>query len=234
MIVPVTLKCEECSNNFCVINKYCHQEWRTLLTQYRQDFEYQAGEMIFREGEQVSGIYIVHDGKVKILANHGSNKSSIIRLASNNDILGHRGFGGNEIYPISAVALTRTRLTFITKEKFDRLLLMNNELCYWFMNFYAKELNKSENRTCKLIHLPVLNRLAMALIMVIDAFGYSEEEPGLLAYTPTRTELADLASTTYESLIRSVKEMERNQWIKIRKKELIITDEKAIYELVHC
>lgn len=232
MIVPIKVRCEECDNTECVIQRYCHVEWKTLLSQYRQDFEFEAGEVIFRENQEVNGIYIIFSGRVKIITSLGNKQTRIIRFAGPNDVLGHRGFGGKEYYPISAIALTNVHLTYIPKDNFIRLLQMNNELCFWFMNFYANELKISEKRSAKLFYLPVLNRLAMALLMVADAFGYQPDTPGLLSFTPTRSELADIAGTTYESLIRALKEMEKNKWIKLVKKKIIILEEQILHELV--
>ncbi|MDH5399383.1 MAG: Crp/Fnr family transcriptional regulator [Cyclobacteriaceae bacterium] len=228
--------CEGCDNMECIINKFCIPDWKTLITHYRQDFVYEEGQNIFLEGQKVEGIYIIYSGKVKIYTSLGDKNIAILRLASDNDILGHRGYRGTDqdsVYPISAVTLTQTSLTFIPCHIFDSLLKTNNELCYWLMSFYANELKNSENRTAKQAYFPVLSRIALALVTTLDAFGYSTDNPQKLSYTPTRTDLAVMANTTYESLIRGLKELERNEWIALKKKEVYILKEGELRNMVN-
>ena len=225
------ISCIGCVITKCVINKTCNDDWKSLITEAKQDFEFEEGEMIFKEGQKVMGIYLIYSGRVKVLNTMGNKQESIIRLATDGDILGHRGYGGkDQVYPISAVTLEKSHLAFIPSEVFMGALRANTELCFSLLMFYADELKNSEVRTAKQIYMPTLNRIAASLLMVVDTFGYAGNTK-MLAFTPSRTDLSKMTNTTYASLIRGIKELEGSKYIALEKKEIIISKEQKLREL---
>ena len=225
------INCVGCNKKKCIINKYCGDDLKSVITEAKQDFVIEAEQVIFKEGQKVLGIYLIYSGKVKVLNTLGNKQESIIRLASDGDILGHRGYGGKDpVYPVSAITLERSHVAFIPNEVFMNALQTNAELCFSLMMFYADELKKSEVRTAKQIYMPTLNRISASLLMVADTFGYSGNTKKL-AFTPSRTDLAKMTNTTYASLIRGIKELEGKKYITLQKKEVIISDEKKLREL---
>ena len=224
--------CKTCTRTNCMIQKHCSNEWKTLITEEKQDFIYGAEQSIFLEGQKVQGIYIIYEGKVKIINTQGNKQESIIRLATDGEILGHRGYGGpDNIYPISAVALEETHVGFIPNEVFIRALKENPEFCFSLLMFYAEELKKSEVRTAKQIYMPTLNRIACSLQMTANTFGYRPGKEKLLAFTPSRTDIAKMTNTTYASLIRGLKELEAQKIVTLVKKQIAISDEEKLKKL---
>ena len=225
------ISCIDCSRKNCMINRFCNDEWKRRISEAKQDFEFEADQTILREGQSVQGIYIIYSGKVKVLNSLGNKQESIIRLATDGEILGHRGFGGeNPLYPISAVTLVKSHIGYIPAEVFMEALRENPDFCFSLMMFYAEELKNSEVRTAKRIYLPTLNRIAASLLMVADTFGYKDKAQAL-AFTPSRTDIAKMTNTTYASLIRGLKELEAQKIISLVKKEIVISDEKKLREL---
>ncbi|HVU83344.1 MAG TPA: cyclic nucleotide-binding domain-containing protein, partial [Puia sp.] len=103
-----------CDLKSCFLCKRCLPEWLPAVEASRKTFYYKKGELIFREGEEVKGIYFIYSGKVKVHKKWGEEKELIIRFAQKGDILGHRGLGqqvGN--YPISATALEPVQVCYI-------------------------------------------------------------------------------------------------------------------------
>ncbi|MCB0482882.1 MAG: winged helix-turn-helix domain-containing protein, partial [Flavobacteriales bacterium] len=73
-----------------------------------------------------------------------------------------------------------------------------------------------------------------AIRMNMESFGFEATDDALLAYTITRKDMASLASTTYESVIRSLAELQKEGIIKIEGKKLRITNREALCEMTHC
>ena len=70
-----------------------------LLPIIKPLLNYSTGTTIFSEGEPVKGIYQIYSGKIKVVASFDGKKEHIVRLATTEQLLGHRGLGGNMIYP---------------------------------------------------------------------------------------------------------------------------------------
>lgn len=200
----------------------CLKEWLPAVEANRKNIAFKKGELIFKEGDEVTGIYFVFSGKVKVQKQWGEDKELILRFAKEGDILGHRGLGKENIYPISATALEPSVVCFISLDFFKASLKVNNELSYKLLMFYAEELQESEKRMRNLAHMPVKGRVAYALLMLKEKFGVTSE--GFININISRQDIASFAGTTYESAFRVMSELAQEAAIKITDKNISLID----------
>lgn len=212
-----------------IISKYCSKEWNEFVNFHKKEISYKPKAVIFNEGDETLGIYIIRNGKVKVMTTDLDGKQRLIRLASDGDILGHRGFWGNWKYPITAIALEKTQMTFIPLNVFNQVVKANIDLCFYLVTFFAEELRRSEE---KMMQLPVRNRVAKALLLNYEAFGFKSESNNELSYTISRKDIAGVAGTTYETVIRELADMNENKIIKIIGKQIAIRDLKKLEKRV--
>jgi CRP-like cAMP-binding protein len=215
-----------------MLERYCSTEWLRFLEFYTLYEDFEKNERIFNEGEPIDYIHIIESGKVKILTNYKNTEDRIIRLATDGQIIGHRGIGGDYRYSVSAVSLSTVRIRMIPVNVFLDVLKANNELCFHFMLFFAEELKRSEQNKKDLENMTVLQRTAKALLINAESFGYDDAIPDLLSYTCSRAELAQIASTTYESLLRALRELNDKKIIQIAGKQIHILNEKALRAII--
>ncbi|MBD81488.1 MAG: transcriptional regulator [Crocinitomicaceae bacterium] len=209
------------------LKQYCSKEWQEFVDFHKKTYSVKAKEHIFNEGEATKGLYIVNAGKVKVVTK-GEERDTLIRLAADGDILGHRGFGGDWAYPISAIALEDTTVSFIPLAIFNQIVKANTEFSYQLMMFFAEELRRSEE---KIALIPVKNRVAKSIYYTYQAFGYKDDDPGMLSFTLTRKEMASKAGTTYETVIRMLAELNKSEIIRLENKEIRILDMDQLSQL---
>lgn len=202
----------------CQLCRLCLKEWLPAVEANRKNIRYRKGEVIFTEGEPVQGIYFVYDGTVKIHKQWGTDKELIMRFATKGDIFGHRGFGNDPHYPITATALEPVTVCYIEKDFFYATLKTNTEYLFQLMLFYAEELQESEKTMRNLAHMPVKGRLANALLRLHKRFGVTEE--GYINISLSRQDIASYTGTTYETVFRLMTEFIQD--------ELILADGKNI------
>lgn len=162
---------KQCDLQCCLMCRMCIPEWLPAIQAHRLNLQYKKGEQVFKEGDPVSGIYFVYKGSVKIHKRWGEEKELIVRFAREGDIFGHRGFGTDPLYPISATALEPLEVCYIDQDFFYATLRTNGELLFKLMLFYAQELQESEKNMRNLAHMPVKGRLASALLKLSEKFG---------------------------------------------------------------
>lgn len=211
-----------------MISRYCSKEWVRFVEFYSEKIIISEGDFIFQKGEKTNGVFIVLSGHVKICTSAGNNKDRLIRLAKANDILGHRGFGGNWKYTVSGIALSETEVQFIPLEIFEALVKGNPEFAYYMMTFIAEELRDSES-FAELI--PIRNVIAKVLVKNLEAFGFENENSTRMSYTLTRSDLASLAGTRYETLIRTLAEFNTEGIIRIEGKSLHILKQDLLRKI---
>ena len=207
-----------CNISDCFLCKHCVPEWKEAIAIKKTTFLVKKGKQVFEEGEKVKGIFFIYSGIVKVHKQWSNNKELIIRFAQKGDILGHRGLGGNDKYPIGATALEETSVCFISNEFLEATLIVNPGLTYKLMHFYATELQNAEKRMRDLAHMDVKGRIADALFKMVDVFGVKNNNQ--LQLTVARQDIASYAGTTYETVFKFFNELTQNN--------IITTDNKSI------
>ncbi len=213
-------KCETCNHHNCFINKYCSEEWKPLITFHKTSTDYPAGATIFSEGDPVKGIYQIYSGKIKVVTSYNGEKERIVRLAKEEQILGHRGLGGKMIYPVTAITLEKSQVTFIPIDVFYNALKANSELAFHMLMFYADELKASEKRMKMLASMNAKEKIAVSIMNIVNAFGFNTNDTNRLSFTPTRKDIASIAGTTYETVIRVLGDLEKSKIILLEGKTI--------------
>lgn len=206
-----------------IIKKYCTKEWQEFINFHCEIRTFSKNQIIFDIDEKVEGLFIVNSGKVKI-SKQTPTMIRVIRLASDNDVIGHRGFGGTWKYSISAVALEPTEVVFIPIEIFNQAIKANPEFALFMIMFFAEELRDSENLADQ---SPVKNLIALSLLKNLHAFGLKKGTTNL-SYTLSRKDLASMAGTTYESTVRSLSELQKDGAIELDGKSIRIVSEEKL------
>lgn len=215
-------KTNTCDLKSCFLCQRCLPEWLPAIQAHRKNLHFKKGEVIFQEGEEVSGIYFVYNGTVKVHKKWGTEKELIIRFAQKGDIFGHRGLGHEHQYPISATAIEPVTACYIDLDFFQTSLKVNQDFLYGLLLFFADELQESERKMRNLAHMQVKGRVAQALLSLQNSFGLTPE--GHIGITLSRQDLASLVGATYETVFRIINELAQEQLIQLDAKSITITD----------
>jgi len=212
----------ECDLQSCFMCRLCLKEWKPAISASKRNFHYDKGEIIFREGEKVNGIYFVYTGSIKVHKKWGEDKEIIIRFAKAGGIFGHRGLSDNAVYPISATALEPVTVCYIDRDFLMTTLKVNHDFMHELMMFLVQELAISERNMRNLAHMPVKGRLAQALLTLSETFGINENK--FINFNVSRQDLASFAGTTYETIFRTMNELVSEGIIKVDQKSVAIID----------
>ncbi|MBK6953712.1 MAG: Crp/Fnr family transcriptional regulator [Crocinitomicaceae bacterium] len=77
------------------IKQCCSGAWLDLINSSSKQVKIGAKENVFLAGDKAEGIFEIISGKVKVTSKDNLENESLIRLAADSDILGHRGIGGD-------------------------------------------------------------------------------------------------------------------------------------------
>lgn len=205
------------------------EEWWPVLDMNRELFRVGKGEQIFKEGDDLKGVYFIGSGKVKIHQQWGVEKEVIIRFAKSGDMIGYRGIGTKKTVTVSATALETSWLIYIPILLFEKTLKINFNLTHTLMGLYANELEATERRVRNMAHMEVRGRIAEALLMLKDYFGLDDR--GFIDLRLTKQEIASYVGTTYETVSRVASELEAKKWIKMEGKSIAILKIKPLQDL---
>lgn len=219
-----------CDLKTCFLCRHSFEGWMPLIEANRDNRRYRKGERIFEEGRPVQGIYFLYSGKVKVHKRWGQEKELILHFAKKGDMLGFRGLGNRQVYPVSATALEPVTVCFVSLDFFENSLQVNPQLTYRLLKFYTNELQEAEKRMRNLAHMEVKGRVAETLLLLKKRFGQNRD--GFLNITLTRQDMASFAGTTYETVFRVMSDLVADKLIKVSGKKTGILKEAQLLALV--
>jgi CRP/FNR family transcriptional regulator, anaerobic regulatory protein len=203
--------CSSCTNENCFIKKHIHLSSMQKYIDSKHSFTCKKAQQFIIEGAPIQGLYFVYKGKVKTVKTGINGREQIVRLTSNGDTVGFRGFGTSKRYLIGAYALEDTVLCNFSNDVMLEILQNVPEFTYDMMLFYADELNKSENNIRKIAQMNVRERVIDTLLYIHRKFGHTNE---LINLELSRKEIADFAGTTEEQVTRVISSLKREALIR--------------------
>lgn len=219
----------QCNLKTCMLCRLSLKEWIPAINGNKKNLQFNKGEILFHEGAEVTGIYFVYSGAVKVHKRWDNEKDLIVRFAKKGDIVGHRGLGKDNLFPVSATAIENSIVCFVDLDFFLSSLKVNHDMLFQLMMFYAAELKESERNMRNLAHMTVKGRIAQSLLTIQDKFGNDSE--GYIDLVLSRQDLASFSGTTYETFFRIINELTKEKIIRISGKKIAITDPLKIQAL---
>lgn len=224
-------KCKNvCDLQSCFLCQGCLADWLPAVEAHRINFEVKKGQSIFTENDEVSGIYFIYSGTVKVHKRWDEEKELIIRFGKTGDIIGHLGLGKEPLYPVSATALEATLLCYLDKAFFDSTLKVNPDLTYKLMHLFADELQDSRKSMLDFVHMSVKARIAKSFIALKNQFGLGEDNRINLEIS--RQDLASFAGASYETLFKVVNDLTLNKIVELTGRRIMILDEPRLLNII--
>lgn len=227
-VVILRMQGTDCNIESCFLCQSCMPAWRAAIAANKQTLAFRKGEVIFREGDKVQGIFFLYEGAVKVHQSWEEQKELILRFATAGDVIGLRGIG--DTYPVTATALDDTKLCFIDNVFYEASLQTNPSLTYKMMQRYALELQQAELRMRNLAHMEVKGRIASALLDLKQVFGLDKEK--YIALAVTRQDIASYAGAAYETVFKFFVELTNENIIATSGKHIKIVNETALKNYV--
>lgn len=221
---------KKCDLNTCFLCQFSVKDWRPVIDLNKKNIILKKGEQIFKEGEQVKGIYFIYKGKVKVHKYWDAEKEFIVRFAKNGDILGQLGLGHEKIYPVSATALEKTTVCYLTMDFFESSLEINPKFTYNLMRYFANELQEKDKKMRDLVHMTAKARIAQCFVALKNQFSINGE--GYIDIELTRQDLSAFAGVSYETLFKVIVELSEQKIIKTIEKRYMILNEEFLVKII--
>lgn len=223
-----TSPCENCEvykqSIFCALKS----EELFVLNMEKSMSRYLKNQTVFQEGNRPHGLYCIHEGKVKITKNGYNGKHQIMRLAREGDVLGYRALVSGENYNASAETLEESTICFIPKGVIFSLLNKNTDLLLQLVQLLSGDLKMAEQRVTEFSQKPVRERIAETLLILKETYGF-ESDQSTLNIAMSREDLANIAGTATETLIRVLSDFRAEGLIELAGRKIkILKPEEVI------
>jgi CRP/FNR family transcriptional regulator, cyclic AMP receptor protein len=189
---------------------------------------YPRGAVLFVEGQEPRGVYILCNGRVKLSAGSVEGKSLILRIAEAGEIIGLPGTISNQPYELTAESLELTQTNFIRRDDFLLFLRQHGDAALRV----AEMLSGIYYATCREVrYLGLSNSAAERLArFLLDLAGSSQSQNDQLRATLTLTheEIAQMIGASRETVSRVFASFRRQNLIEVHGSVLKILDEPGL------
>ena len=189
--------------------------------------DYQRNQIVFSDGEEGTGFFLVVTGKVKVFKMSPEGKEQILHILGPGEPVGQVAVFAGVSFPANAQAITKSRLLFFPRKAFVDLIQARPSLA---LNMLAILSNRLREFTVQIENISLKEvpaRLASYLLYL------SEEQQGAtnLQLNISKAQLASIIGTIPETLSRILSRMSGKNLIRVNGREIQLVDRENLAAL---
>ncbi|MFC2110354.1 Crp/Fnr family transcriptional regulator [Bacteroidota bacterium] len=199
------------------------------VSNHKDELQFKKGDVIFKEGSLLNGVYCIKEGKCKLTKLSPNGKEQIVKFIKHGDMLGYRSVLSEEPVSLSVVALEDISACFIPKKDIFDSIQGNTNFSKDMFKVVCHDLKDANATITNMAQKTVRERLADTLLFLDETFG--ELEDGTIDIQLSREEISNVIGTATESAIRLLSELKKDKVISFVGKKIKIEDREALKKI---
>lgn len=191
-----------------------------LTTEYIGQ-EYNARELLFRDGDHSNYLYYVNKGQVKTYSLNDDGKELITNIFNEGDFFGYQDILEDKPHSEYAEFLKDSVIFKLPRSIFLTLIHEKHEVMEEFVKLLANNLGEKKEELLHMAYSSVRKRIARKLVELS-----SEHAQSIIDLS--RTDMAKLVGTSKETLVRILTELRNEGVIETKGSEVTILDRKKL------
>ncbi|MFR5657022.1 MAG: Crp/Fnr family transcriptional regulator [Butyricimonas faecihominis] len=187
---------------------------------------YRKGDLIYEEGNKPFGLICLITGKAKIAKKGIAGREQIVRMAKPVGFIGYGFLCRGNAHRISE-ALEESIVCIMKTELIFGIVRSNSDVAMNVIRALATDLGFSNRRTVTLTQKHIRGRLAEALLVLKDTYGF-EDDNMTLKICLSREDMANLSNMTTSNAIRTLSNFASEGILELSGKQIKITNMEAL------
>ena len=175
------------------------------LTQVRK---LETDTTVFNEGDPADSIFVVVNGRVKIVTTSSDGKEFILTVLGAGQVFGEMGLLEEAPRSASVSTITDVELLVIKHDDFDHLLKTSPGISRKLMAILSRRLRRANSKMESLAYMDVAGRLARYLLDMALDHGQRLGNGWVVVRRPTHSDIAHSIGTSRETVSRLINEFE--------------------------
>jgi CRP/FNR family transcriptional regulator len=194
---------------------------------------FEAGEVVFREGDESSTCYVVRSGHARAIREHTDGRSITLATFGPGDIFGELAMFDDERRSATIEAIEPVEAIAILAADMRRLLREHPDISVKLLQSLGRRLRETNERLTRQSFQTVQSRVAAVLSQLVAAARAEGVGDGDVLITSTQAELAQLAGSSRESASRFLAVLERAGIITQGRGKLVVHEPEALGRYVY-
>jgi len=205
-------------------------ELATIAPLFRE-LQVDRHEFVFFEGDPPRWVYIVIEGRIKLLKYSEEGKTVILHLLHPGEMFGGVAAFGRRPYPFSAQALILSRVLRIAGPDFHAIMTRHPDVSDQVIRELAARLIEAHETMKNLAVERVEQRIAHLLLKLTRHDAERGAEPLTIGIPLTRQDIAEMVGTTVETTIRVFSKWRKAGIVGSRDGKVVILDPVRLDEI---
>lgn len=184
------------------------------------------GQIIFTTGEEATGFYSVHAGKVRIFRAVPSGKEHILHVFGPGEAFGEVAVFKDMRFPATAQALEPSTLLFFPRQRFEAALRDDPQLALRMLALLSERLKFFVKKIEDLSLKEVPSRLAAHFLLLADSHGKDSFTLDL-----PKSQLASYLGALPETLSRVFRDLQDRDLLVVEGRQITLKDRPALEAL---
>lgn len=203
---------------------------KRMITDAFTIHNFKKNQIIYAENEEPEMLWCLLKGKVKLYKDGVGGRQQILRLIRPVQYFGYRAYFASEPYVSSASAFEPSIVGSLPMELVMQLIRKNINLAMYFIKELSRNLGGSDTKIVNLTQKHIRGRLAEALIVLKDHYGYEDDGQTLKIYMG-REDLANLSNMTTSNAIRTLSGFAEEKIIIVDGRRIKIVNESLLRKI---
>ena len=184
-------------------------------------------EIIFSEGDEGQGFFVIAEGRVKIYKVSTEGKEQILHIFGPGQPFGEVPVFAGQKFPANAQAIEKIKTLFFQRTAFVHLISENPSLALNMLAVLSRKLRQFTVQIENLSLKEIPARLASYLIYLADEHGDEE----IVELTISKGQLASLLGTIPETLSRIFAKLSGQHLIRVDGRTITLLDRDGLEDL---
>ena len=194
---------------------------------------YPKGSLLFVEGEDPRGIFILCSGRAKLTTSSTEGKMLIVRIAEPGEVLGTSATILGRPYEVSAETIEASQLNFVKRDDFIKYLSTHAEACLHTARQLSEKYHSAQRDIRSLgLAQTTSEKLARLLLDWCDRGGEATTRGIRLKVLLTHEEIAQMIGTTRETVTRLLSDFRRKKIIDVKGSSMFVISKPQLEHLV--
>ena len=186
------------------------------------------GDVLYEEGDQPEGLYLVLKGQFKLIRSGPGYKEHIVHLAEKYSMFGEAALF-LPAHPVSCVALETAEVAFLPREPFLEVMDRHPALQRYIFEVMALWMQLLVEKIDQLTLCDGAQRLAHYLVDLHEKSPYADYVTSAQVELPTRKrDLATMLNMNQPSLSRILRQLQDEGLLEVRGRRLVLKDLDAL------
>ncbi len=188
---------------------------------------FKKGEIIFFDGDEGTGFYLVAEGNVHVYKVSPEGKEQILHIVKAGETIGAVPVFSGKSFPANARAISNSNLLFFPRKKFVELISQKPSLTMNILALLAARLREFTLQVENLSLKEIPGRLASYILYLSNEQG----DRDVVRLNISKAQLASLLGTGPESLSRALGNMKSKGLVEEEGVNIRLIDRSALEEL---